>query len=101
MGNVIFSAALVMAGTFGSMTSFGVTSISEIGIGVVGGLFLYALVQLGFFVLAAIVGHTPPWLFNRRQGLTFTADPVELWLDLVVIVLSHRHCHLQRIPAGR
>ncbi len=69
MGNVIFSAALIMAGTFGSMVASGVTSLIEIGIAVVVGLFFYAFVLLGFFVpaLAAIVDNAHHWPFGRSQ----------------------------------
>lgn len=76
MGNVIFSAALIMAGTFGSMTSSGVTSLIEIGIGVVVGLFLYAFVLLGFFVpaLSSIVSHAHHWPFLNKEQTQLTSE---------------------------
>jgi len=72
MGNVIFSAALIMGGTFGSMMVAGVTSLFEIGMGVVVGLFLYAFVLLGFFVpaWASVIdrGHHWPFLAKPHHG---------------------------------
>ena len=65
MGQVILSAAVIMAGTFGSMAASGVTSLTELGVVVVLGLFLYTFVLLGFFVPAAIaiVGWGLRWPF--------------------------------------
>lgn len=67
MGGVVFSAAAIMAGTFGSMAVSGVTSLIEIGVSVVIGLAIYALVLLAFFVPActAIVGRAHFWPFMR------------------------------------
>lgn len=69
MGNVIFSAALIMAGTFGSMISAGVSSLIEIALGIVVGLLLYFAVILGFFVPAAASvfnwGHFWPFVSDR------------------------------------
>lgn len=77
MGNVIFSAALIMAGTFGSMTASGVTALMEIGMSVVIGLFLYTIVFLGLFVPAAVsvVDRAHHWPFVSRSAQT-AADPV-------------------------
>ena len=63
MGHVILSAAVIMGGTFGSMAVSGVTSLTELGVVVVIGLFVYTLVLLGFFVPAAtaIVGWGLRW----------------------------------------
>ena len=68
MGNVIFSAALIMAGTFGSMTVSGVTSLTEIAISIVIGLFVYTSVILGFFIPASIslFGQAHGWPFDKR-----------------------------------
>lgn len=70
MGNVIFSAALIMGGTFGSMMVAGVTSLFEIGLGVVVGLFVYAFVFLGLFVpaWASVIGHGHHWPFAPSRG---------------------------------
>jgi len=70
MGNVIFSAALIMGGTFGSMMVAGVTSLLEIGMGVVVGLFLYAFVLLAFFVPAwtSVIGSGHHWPFIRANA---------------------------------
>ncbi|MDQ0190674.1 MMPL family transporter [Alicyclobacillus cycloheptanicus] len=71
MGNVIFSAALIMAGTFGSMIAAGVSSLVEIGMSVIIGLLLYFAVMLGFFVPAAatVLGRAHFWPFaSERDG---------------------------------
>ncbi|WP_062305706.1 MMPL family transporter [Alicyclobacillus sendaiensis] len=67
MGDVIFSAAAIMAGTFGSMSVSGVTTLVEIGLSVIIGLALYALIVLALFVPActAIVGAAHFWPFRR------------------------------------
>lgn len=69
MGNVIFSAALIMAGTFGSMMSAGVSSLMEIGMGIVIGLMVYFAVVLGFFIPACAAvfnwGHFWPFVHDR------------------------------------
>ncbi|QQE78888.1 MMPL family transporter [Alicyclobacillus sp. SO9] len=69
MGNVVFSAALIMAGTFGSMLATGVTSLVEIGSSIIIGLAIYALVVLAFFIPACAtvvnVGHL--WPFQSRE----------------------------------
>ncbi|WP_258112278.1 MMPL family transporter [Alicyclobacillus sp. SP_1] len=69
MGGVVFSAAIIMAGTFGSLTVAGVTSLEEIGIAIVIGLLIYATVLLGFFVPAAasVIGAGHFWPFARRE----------------------------------
>lgn len=68
MGGVIYSAALIMAGTFGSLAASGVTSLIEIASGVVIGLFIYTSVFLAFFVpaAAAVVGDGHVWPFGWR-----------------------------------
>lgn len=72
MGGVIFSAAIIMAGTFGSMMVAGVTSLVEIGIAIIIGLFIYTTIVLGFFVPActAIIGegHKWPFALNTKSG---------------------------------
>ncbi len=69
MGHVILSAAVIMGGTFGSMVVSGVTSLEEMGVVVVIGLFVYTLVLLGFFVPAAtaIVGWGLRWPLPSRR----------------------------------
>ncbi|MDP9728071.1 MMPL family transporter [Alicyclobacillus tolerans] len=68
MGGVVFSAAIIMAGTFGSLIVSGVTSLMEIGLAVIIGLMLYALILLGLFVpsATAIVGLAHHWPFAKR-----------------------------------
>ena len=72
MGQVILSAAVIMGGTFGSMAASGVTSLTELGVVVVLGLFLYTFVLLGFFVPAAtaIVGWGLRWPFASGRPKT-------------------------------
>jgi RND superfamily putative drug exporter len=72
MGGVIFSAAVIMAGTFGSLATSGITSLLEIGVAVILGLFLYTLVMLALFVpaCAAIAGHGHRWPWRRQKPLT-------------------------------
>ncbi len=75
MGGVIFSAALIMAGTFGSMAVAGVSSLMEIGISVIIGLLLYFAVFLGFFVPActAVFGWAHYWPFVHDRKLSAAA----------------------------
>ncbi|SDW57464.1 putative drug exporter of the RND superfamily [Alicyclobacillus hesperidum] len=79
MGNVVFSAAAIMAGTFGSMSVSGVTTLVEIGLSVIIGLAMYALIVLAFFVPAAtaIVGKAHFWPFIRtsREERTLHGQP--------------------------
>ena len=67
MGNVVFSAALIMAGTFGSMTITAMSTLVEIGLSIVIGLFLYTFVLLAFFTPAVIsmIGRAHAWPFMR------------------------------------
>lgn len=67
MGHVIFSAALILGGTFASMTASGVTGLEEIGVSVVIGLLLYAVILLALFVPAfsSLVGPWHHWPFTR------------------------------------
>lgn len=82
MGNVIFSAAIIMAGTFGSMTVSGVTSLVEIGLSVIIGLFLYTTIILGFFVPAfsRIINRGHFWPFRPLSENTpsVTEQPATL-----------------------
>ncbi len=66
MGGVIFSAMFIMAGTFGSLSASGVTSLIEIAAGVVIGLLVYTVIFLAFFVpaAAAVVGGGHFWPFK-------------------------------------
>ncbi|QSO52706.1 MMPL family transporter [Alicyclobacillus curvatus] len=67
MGNVVFSAAMIMAGTFGSMTITDMSTLVEIGLAIVIGLFLYTFVLLAFFTPAVIgiIGRAHAWPFIR------------------------------------
>lgn len=69
MGGVVFSAAMIMAGTFGSMAVTGITTMVEIGISIVIGLFLYTFVLLAFFMPAsiALIGRAHAWPFDRSR----------------------------------
>ncbi|MCL6452577.1 MAG: MMPL family transporter [Alicyclobacillus sp.] len=69
MGGVVFSAALIMAGTFGSMIATGMATLVEIGVSVVIGLFLYTFVLLAFFMPAAValIGPAHAWPFIRLR----------------------------------
>jgi putative drug exporter of the RND superfamily len=75
MGKVIFSAAAIMAGTFGSMIVAGVESLTEIGLSVVMGLILYAAVFLAFFIPASVRvvgrGHGWPFRFEKTVAKHF------------------------------
>jgi RND superfamily putative drug exporter len=71
MGNVIFSAAAIMAGTFGSMVVAGVESLIEIGLAVVIGLILYTAVLLAFFIPACVR------VVGRGHGWPFAVDDAE------------------------
>ncbi|WP_051344137.1 MMPL family transporter [Alicyclobacillus herbarius] len=68
MGAVVFSAAVIMGGTFGSMIATGVASLVEIASAVMLGLFLYALVMLAFFVPASarVIGQGHTWPFRSQ-----------------------------------
>lgn len=69
MGNVVFSAALIMAGTFGSMTVTGMSTMVEIGLAVIIGLFFYTVLLLAFFLPASvsIIGTAHSWPFGTRK----------------------------------
>lgn len=79
MGGVIFSAAVIMAGTFGSMAVTGVTGLVEIGGSVVLGLLIYTTVMLGLFLPAAvaIVGGAHHWPFVRVRAAEPAATPAD------------------------
>jgi len=65
-GPVVFSAALIMAGTFGSMAASGATDLMEIGITVVIGLGLDLLFVMGITAPAALhlLGPALHWPFR-------------------------------------
>ena len=69
MGGVVLSAASIMAGTFGSMTVTGMSTMLEIGSGIIIGLALYAIVILAFFLPASvsIIGSAHSWPFRSRK----------------------------------
>lgn len=70
MGNVVFSAALIMAGTFGSMTVTGMSTMVEIGTAVIIGLFFYTVLLLAFFLPASvsIIGFAHSWPFRLKKA---------------------------------
>ncbi|GGI99022.1 transporter [Alicyclobacillus cellulosilyticus] len=70
MGGVILSAAVIMAGTFGSLLVTGIASIEEIGLSVVVGLFVYTAVALAWFVpaCAAVIGRGHGWPFQVQPA---------------------------------
>lgn len=69
MGTVIFSAAIILAGTFAAMLPAGVLSILQIATIVIIGLFLYALVFLPFFVpvMVKLFGRWNRWPFGHKS----------------------------------
>jgi RND superfamily putative drug exporter len=77
MGNVIFSAAAIMAGTFGSMVVAGVESLIEIGLAVVIGLILYTALLLAFFIPACVrvVGRGHGWPFEVGDAEEDSREP--------------------------
>lgn len=74
MGGVVFSAALIMAVTFGSMLVTGISSLMELAIAVMVGLLLYVVLFLGLFVPAsvAIVGQGHFWPFAGHNPAAST-----------------------------
>jgi len=68
MGTVIFSAAIILAGTFAAMLPAGVLSLLQIATVVIVGLALYALVFLPFFVpvMVKLFGRFNWWPFPRK-----------------------------------
>lgn len=84
MGNVIFSAAVIMAGTFGSMTVSGVTSLVEIGLSIIIGLLLYTTVILGLFIPAftSIIDRGHFWPFHTQAVKSARATTTPPVLDM-------------------
>lgn len=76
MGTVIFSAAIILAGTFAAMYPSGVLSLLQIATLVLSGLILYALVFLPFFVpvMVKVFGKGNWWPFNRQAHLETTKE---------------------------
>lgn len=74
MGGVVFSAALIMAVTFGSMLVTGISSLMELAIAVMVGLLLYVVLFLGLFVPAcvAIFGQGNFWPFAAHNTAAST-----------------------------
>lgn len=85
MGNVVFSAAIIMAGTFGSMSVAGVSSLVEIGLSVIIGLLLYFAVILGFFVpaCAAVFGWGHFWPFATDRQIARSRRRASKWQEEV------------------
>lgn len=73
---VVFSAALIMAGTFGSMAASGAVDLMEIGITVVIGLALDMVLIMGITAPAAvrILGPVLHWPFPSRTPGAAAAD---------------------------
>lgn len=73
---VVFSAALIMAGTFGSMAASGAVDLMEIGITVVIGLGLDMVLIMGITAPAAvrILGPVLHWPFSLRPPASAAAD---------------------------
>jgi RND superfamily putative drug exporter len=69
-GNVIMSAAVIMAGTFAAFLYSGVHTLEQIGAGIVIGLTLYTTVFMGFIVpaLVALFGEANWWPSNRKKS---------------------------------
>lgn len=70
MGGVIFSAVIILGGTFAAMMPAGVLSLLEIATVVLIGLLLYALVLLPLFVpvMVRLFGRANWWPFITRKG---------------------------------
>ncbi len=68
MGGVVFSAALIMAVTFGSMLVTGVSSLMELALAIMVGLLLYVVIFLGLFVpaCASVFGRAHFWPFGEK-----------------------------------
>lgn len=68
MGTVIFSAAIILAGTFAAMLPAGVLSLLQIATVVIVGLALYSLVFLPFFVpvMVKLFGRFNWWPFMKK-----------------------------------
>ncbi len=73
---VVFSAALIMAGTFGSMAASGAVDLMEIGITVVIGLALDMVLIMGITAPAAVrmLGPVLHWPFPSRTPVPVAAD---------------------------
>lgn len=67
MGSVIFSAVIILGGTFAAMLPSGVLSLLQIATIVLTGLFLYALVFLPLFIpmMVKLFGEANWWPFGR------------------------------------
>lgn len=70
MGGVIFSAVIILGGTFAAMMPAGVLSLLEIATVVLIGLILYAIVILPLFVpvMVKLFGRGNWWPFITRKG---------------------------------
>lgn len=68
MGSVIFSAVIILGGTFAAMLPSGVLSLLQIATIVLTGLVLYALVFLPLFIplMVNLFGQANWWPFKRR-----------------------------------
>ncbi len=72
MGTVIFSAAIILAGTFAAMLPSGVLSLLQVATAVLTGLLLYALVFLPLFVpvMVRLFGRANWWPFKPGRSET-------------------------------
>jgi len=72
MGTVIFSAVIILGGTFAAMLPSGVLSVMQIATVVLAGLVLYALIYLPLFIPMMVRMFGPanwwPFGFRRDQG---------------------------------
>jgi RND superfamily putative drug exporter len=71
MGTVIFSAVIILGGTFAAMYPAGVLSLAQIATIVLAGLVLYAFVFLPFFVpvMVKVFGRANWFPFDRNQEM--------------------------------
>ncbi|UOY92561.1 MMPL family transporter [Ectobacillus sp. JY-23] len=76
MGTVIFSAVIILGGTFAAMYPSGVLSLLQIATIVLAGLLLYALVFLPFFipVMVKLFGRANWFPFDRNQTIEKELD---------------------------
>lgn len=77
MGTVIFSAVIILGGTFAAMYPAGVLSLAQIATIVLAGLVLYAFVFLPFFVpmMVKVFGRANWFPFDRNQEVRKKQQP--------------------------
>ncbi|WP_442603385.1 MMPL family transporter [Paenibacillus sp. KN14-4R] len=80
-GGVIMSAAVIMSGTFAALMPAGVTTLLQLGAGIVIGLIIYTTIVMGLMIpsLTAIFGEANWWPFRKKSSTEDTSvAPVEI-----------------------